>query len=105
MIKVIKMSDNEMLTLIANYLGYEVYGMRDGNFIVDYGGGMRGSWNPLADDGDALKLAVDLNIDIHFTESLVDCGIPIVKGNCSYAATRYAIVRAAVEFANRRCLI
>ena len=48
-------------------------------------------------DDTALRLAVRLNIDINFTESLVDCGIAICKDNDPYAATRLAIVRAAAE--------
>lgn len=61
------------------------------------------NWNPLEDDGDALRLAVKLRMDVvHFTD--------IVRANVSdcddcheqneenpYAATRRAIVRAAAE--------
>ena len=48
-------------------------------------------WNPLTDDGDALRLAVKLGIDI--SEAQV-CYWDKV-GNDPYAATRRAIVRAA----------
>lgn len=69
-------------------------------------------WNPLADDGDALRLAVKLDIDL-IRESLDD--VPSTPthvkaqswdlefsasealGNDHYAATRRAIVRAAAE--------
>ena len=59
-------------------------------------------WNPLTDDGDALRLAVKLNL-------LVDCcshsarGLPDSlgwrdgEGIDPYSATRRAIVRAAAE--------
>jgi predicted ATP-grasp superfamily ATP-dependent carboligase len=60
-------------------------------------------WNPIEDDGDALRLAVKLRIDIaHFSESVRadttgydDCN----ERNCDdpYAATRRAIVRAAAQ--------
>lgn len=53
-------------------------------------------WNPLTDDGDALRLAVKLGLydldDLLFqfgTDPLIDTGID------PYAATRRAIVRAA----------
>lgn len=67
-------------------------------------------WNPLTDDGDALRLAVKLNIDVGFT-TLPDG--PVVEALCSWAdkprcdsqdlgkdphaATRRAIVRAAAS--------
>lgn len=77
-------------------------------------------WNPLADDGDALRLAVKLRIDLAlwiFTDKViaktsigVGRGIPLhgkytppvndhiePKGSDPYAATRRAIVRAAAE--------
>ena len=69
-------------------------------------------WNPLTDDGDAMRLAVKLGIDIQFfndgynavttstysyeddvsrkTVESLSCDVP-------YAATRRAIVRAAAE--------
>ena len=64
-------------------------------------------WNPLADDGDALRLAVKLrmgiSLPIHktikadvvvFTDSSVNVR---EEGDDPYAATRRAIVRAAAE--------
>lgn len=67
-----------------------------------------GPWNPLTDDGDALRLAVDLNI-LHGTSlntqwaetNQSDDGIVVVERieeyRNKYAATRRAIVRAAAE--------
>ena len=61
-------------------------------------------WNPLADDGDALRLAVKLGIDITLFKTavtatslrnLVEAEEP--RGDDPYAATRRAIVRAAAE--------
>lgn len=65
-------------------------------------------WNPLADDGDALRLAVVLGVevwpinDIEITKALplgliFDEVISEKHGNDKYAATRRAIVRAAAE--------
>jgi len=60
-------------------------------------------WNPLADDADALRLAVKLRIDVLFW------GLELINavkgddlqeepyGEDPYAATRRAIVRAASE--------
>ena len=64
-------------------------------------------WNPLTDDGDALRLAVKLNMGIsipvfHKPRADVICfrdsGVNVIeKSNDPYAATRRAIVRAAAE--------
>lgn len=69
------------------------------------------AWNPLADDGDALRLAVELNISVFppcggdgdgdFAVASIDDGDTWiqewVKGGDKMAATRRAIVRAAAE--------
>lgn len=78
----------------------------DGGEIRDY------DWNPLTDDGDALRLAVKLRLRINRE---INCGCDIVEVfgpeaddmscHCTtegvvddpYAATRRAIVRAAAE--------
>ena len=58
------------------------------------------NWNPLTDDGDALRLAVKLELDVmcasvRSVDDAVD--ITIDAGTDIYAATRRAIVRAAAE--------
>lgn len=57
-------------------------------------------WNPLVDDGDALRLAVKLHLDVCFGANYVtvrgSAQMPTVNNdNDPYAATRRAIVRAA----------
>jgi hypothetical protein len=63
-------------------------------------------WNPLKDDGDALRLAVKLRLDVAVSErnkqtvvcSLKTSGISLELHNDDpYAATRRAIVRSAAE--------
>ena len=62
-------------------------------------------WNPLTDDGDALRLAVKLGLEVghnsfgnvvvdHYTQPEVR-KIVLPHGDDPYAATRRAIVRAA----------
>jgi hypothetical protein len=60
-------------------------------------------WNPLTDDGDALRLSVKLNLNVYVVDGcsgaqalhVVFCSEPHA---CDpYAATRRAIVRAAAE--------
>ena len=62
-------------------------------------------WNPLTDDGDALRLAVKLRLDIQYNDDSVYSGDGDVlnhqlfewNNDDPYAATRRAIVRAAAE--------
>jgi len=68
-----------------------------------------GAWDPLADDGDALRLAVNLDIELRFhlaatvpstTASCKGKDLPVAReiwGSDKTAATRRAIVRAAAE--------
>jgi hypothetical protein len=59
-------------------------------------------WNPLTDDGDALRLAVKLNIDVFGASDCRVCewddGVVTEQSNNDpYTATRRAITRAAAE--------
>jgi hypothetical protein len=65
-------------------------------------------WNPLTNDGDALRLAVKLRLELRFLDMDHTIGPPRVTfynvaglveliGTDPYAATRRAIVRAAAE--------
>jgi hypothetical protein len=68
-------------------------------------------WNPLTDDGDALRLAVKLGLDVcqnvYGSETWViavgrDVEADYLHGDDSYAATRRAIVRAAAEIGKKQ---
>ncbi len=103
------MTDRELLELAAKAAGLEIHkqiqAKRDSSIDPEAAGLfiVNGStwWNPLTDDGDALRLAVKLQIDIAFE------GYPDIvwsddnwsepAGSDRYAATRRAIVRAAAE--------
>ncbi len=57
-------------------------------------------WNPLADDGDALRLAVKLRmlVELDSYHAMADgCVEDLAGGQDPFAATRLAIVRAAAE--------
>ena len=100
------MTDKELLELAATAHGDLVY-VPDMGWIAQDEHGNRGAWwNPLGDDGDALRLAVKLSIELEavpFGGRAVirdddDCGEYFdVEGDDHYAATRRAIVRAAAE--------
>ena len=93
--------DRELLQLAAKAGGYQ-YMPANGCIVVD---GIPGRWNPLEDDGDALRLAVKLklcfgpNFDGDLAVCFGDNGRNITEafGADHYAATRRAITRAAAE--------
>ena len=106
------MSDRELLELAAKaagiYVGDGPSGMWLDPTFPCLVNGNGASWSPLTDDGDALRLAVKLNLSI-----VIDSEIGVVQvgrfdfkedirevepaKNLPYAATRRAIVRAAAK--------
>ena len=105
------MTDRELLALAAKAAGLSVhYGnlphQRDMLFLDD-GGEFSPEWNPITDDGDALRLAVKLSITVMpEPEAYPPCIVAvwyagrlasenITEHQDRYAAARRAIVRAA----------
>lgn len=111
------MTDRELLEYAAKAadMWVEAFSLNDDDlpdfhkergFRLAYG---RGWWNPLTDDGDALRLAVRLGMDTYHADDegrAVYASYPTARGityaiepysNDPYAATRRAIVRAAAE--------
>ncbi|KWA35756.1 hypothetical protein WT41_01520 [Burkholderia territorii] len=112
------MTDRELLELAARAAGYDPGHYEDADwFEIRYGikaalwlKDVEEYWNPLTDDGDALRLAVKLRLDIQ----LLDLGVVATNfkapgrpyavenyGDDHCAATRCAIVRAAAEIGKR----
>ena len=97
------MTDIELLELAAKAAGYTInfndYMVSSAEidyWIEDSGEGRY--WNPLTDDGDALRLAVKLGIDPMFNKPCVyAAGFWENMDADPTAATRRAIVRAAAE--------
>ena len=100
------MSDHELLEKAAKAAGLAVIipaAHQRGLWIE----GLEDEWNPLTDDGDALRLAVKLDISLEFAAratwvKLRDEVGTLTLGhipheNDPYAATRRAIVLAAAE--------
>jgi hypothetical protein len=111
------MTDRELLEAAAKAAGlyeifpapdYEVQWNGDGLWLCGNGNGVL--WNPLTDDGDALRLAVKLRL--HIDHQHANSGLAVwmwpedMKKIASFeerndkdppAATRRAIVRAAAE--------
>lgn len=104
------MTTRELLELAARAAGMTGWeycepwgGMARRNSLGEYFGPV---WRPHADDGDALRLAVDLHLKIecmvgqsaarNFPNTCAGC-ITHTSSLDKYAATRLAIVRAAAE--------
>jgi hypothetical protein len=98
------MTDKELLELAAKAAGIEL------KWMTQLGNGAKpderfiSNWHPLTDDGDALRLAVKLKLEIEWWKTGVNVSHPIYAPmpiehleNDQYAATRLAIVRAAAE--------
>ena len=97
-------NDRELLELAAKATGleirmkhYEVGGWHcQWHHVIDKGIDEWIDWNPLTDDGDALRLAVKLRFTPHIDENLTDCeDCTVAHLDDPYAATRRAITRAA----------
>ena len=109
------MTDRELLELVAKAAGLEfdpTAKTAHGLMVVRDGAVCQSDqvlWNPLSDDGDALRLAVKLSLDINpypktkevaaiqWGNSDVTHKVFERVGSDPYAATRRAIVRAAAE--------
>ena len=105
------MTDRELLEMAAKAAGF--YWRVGADFEIQRAYMTWEVWNPLTDDGDALRLAVKLGLGIDAADGTPDgCGdTPATRVDASdgrmlmieahyqdpYAATRRAIVRAAAE--------
>lgn len=106
------MGDHELLKLAAEAAGYWVECREDDEIhIKTYKYGDYNRWNPLVDDGEALRLAVKLRLTIDIVEWGTSCQPWTDASDTSgdrcmrhaehksdpAQATRKAIVRAAAE--------
>lgn len=104
-------TDRELLELAAKAAGIAVHRgnlAHQADMVFRADGGMYArEWNPLTDDGDALRLAVKLRLVIQHARKYVvvlGCDRDVAEhqdtrenGGDEAAATRRAIVRAAAE--------
>lgn len=97
------MTDREMLELAAKAAGYDVRSDGEGGLVIPTRRGACRDWDPINNDGDALRLAVKLKIDLLFN----DTGVETWSANNWFygedfgddplSAARRAIVRAAAQ--------
>ncbi len=99
------MNDTELLELAARAAGLRVSNRltRGGLSVCSVERRAPHKWNPLTDDGDALRLLAKLNMQVKVAAPLTYAGFdgrPVQAESHEagpYAATRRAIVRAAAE--------
>jgi hypothetical protein len=96
------MTEREEFELVAKAAGYEYASNKgDVHWIKTEFGLVH--WMPKTDDGDCLRLAVNLGIDLVFDEELVKASQWEPAWNPDkYAAVRAAVWDVAVEVAKRR---
>ena len=91
------MSNRELLKMAAKAAEYEASALWWIDGVLYFYGDKKKPWNPLDDDGDALRLAVKLGIDIfpwrNKSQDQQTVGVE--------AAVRIAIVRAAAEIGRK----
>jgi hypothetical protein len=101
------MNDRELLEFAAKAAGIKIKGYYEDEPSLSIKPGPKlptARWNPLTDDGDALRLAVNLEISVLPNMEASSARNPSYTKWCNedartdpYAATRRAIVRAAAE--------
>ena len=106
------MTDRELMEAAAKAAGYELhFGFTDMMIRCnepEHPDKTHNLWNPLTDDGDALRLAVKLRMRVHHDGSCANVELPTGQKYCWIdaaiqedadhgAATRRAIVRAAAQ--------
>ena len=106
--------NKQLLELAAKAAEIEIKKTPSGTLLARFGVTEWVEWNPIEDDGDALRLAVKLGMEVYVDTHPEGCscteaqsitystpenaGRSIINhNNDPYAATRLAIVRAAAE--------
>lgn len=103
------MTDRELLELAARAANLQIkWDDQNQTYATcNVHGNMFDDWNPLEDDGDALRLAVKINL---LVDCYSHCARPLpdsiewkeASGSDDYANTRRAIVRAAAEIGREK---
>ena len=95
------MTDRKMLELAAKAAGMD---LAPTGYVWDETIATMVEWNPIADDGDALRLAVKLHLAVNWTTCFVQVGYAqeeYAEGEDASPAVRRAIVRAAAEIGKK----
>lgn len=103
------MASTTTLKNASRALGYDLWSDPDGShYLVDYDGVKLRRWDPEHDDGDALRLAVKLRLDITFYNGFQEVHVEVSSGDGVsptielygeelYSSTRQAIIKEAAK--------
>lgn len=96
------MSDRELLELAAKAAGVSVWTDIDGDYYSEGFGVVERPWNPITDDGDALRLAVNLRLSV----SVDQWEVSVWKtGSGHDELVETATMGYPIEEAVRRCIV
>lgn len=93
------MTDLELIEFAAKAAGIEMHRGRGWKSFHDVTRMSGIKWNPLEDDGDALRLACKLNLDVDIQESHTRCWSPdgvITMTSGEYGDDKHRAVRRAI---------
>lgn len=97
-------ADRELLELAAKAAGFRFWDWLGGDGLLSVydAEGRHSVWNPLTDDGDALRLAAAILMEVYTGKYEIEIHVGIVTifqptDGDTISATRRAIVRAAAE--------
>ena len=105
-------TEKELLELAAKAADYKIIFTDPLEECIRIDGYRDDDWNPLEDDGDALRLAIDLGIEIHPDLAVAEVYSVYMAGNFGYnkmqefgddkyAATRLVIVCSAAHIGEK----
>jgi hypothetical protein len=103
-----RQTDRDLLEAAAKAVGAANWVWSDKHAAMIHIYGSEASiWNPLAEDGEALRLAVTLRLDLHWYGGYAYAAGKGLQARClvsgdPLSAMRIAIVRAAALFANKK---
>jgi len=95
--------DFELLSLAAKAVGIRVISIQHGKINATRDGKKNFHWNPRIDAGDNMRLAVELSLDIEYSDlnkEVFVYGKTVINeayGDNKVAATCLAVLRAAAE--------
>lgn len=84
------MTDHELLELAARAAGIKIHSFQDGKINGTTDGLKNFHWNPLTDDGDALRLAIHLGISLE-TDAPIQVAFDELSGEYETGAEAWIV--------------
>lgn len=101
------MTDRELIEMAAKAAGCEVLEVFDGGNLHIKGPGIhKVGWNPLTDDGDALRLAVRLGMEVYIDNHPEGCQCVEVESHTHKVGRFFQMLRSHADYESAtRCAI